>query len=478
MNGWRRTVTVLLLSPILISATSCNPFGGDKQDTSQQMVEVVRGELAISVSGSGNIEVANDMKLTFGVAGRIDKIYVEEGDEVSEGEELAKLDADSLGLALTQARVAQTKARIAMAQAQIAKAQAQIAKAQAQADVTQAQASLTQAQVNLKDAEIALELTRTRYSVSDIRAAEADVDVAQRNMNGALWTFSKYDPEDLGYARYQEVLLQAEAGLKAAKDTLDAMLTGFDAKEVASKKLKVEADKQSLKLAEQSLEIAEQSLEIAEQSLKLSEPSLELAKESLESARQSLELAQKQLDEVTITAPFDGMVASVAVDEKDTITTITTIIHLIDPTRMELNVEVDEIDVTDVRPGQRAIIELDALPALALEGKVDFISLLPTVEAGVILYDVEITFDATKVTGIRTGMSATANIITNERKNVLLVPDRAVKYDSQGNSVVEVTVNGQIGERTVVIGISDGFQTEIIDGLEEGEVVERRAKPN
>ena len=464
MNGWRRTVTVLLLSPILISATSCNPFGGDKQDTSQQMVEVVRGELAISVSGSGNIEVANDMKLTFGVAGRIDKIYVEEGDEVSEGEELAKLDADSLGLALTQARVAQTKARIAMAQAQIAKAQAQ-------ADVTQAQASLTQAQVNLKDAEIALELTRTRYSVSDIRAAEADVDVAQRNMNGALWTFSKYDPEDLGYARYQEVLLQAEAGLKAAKDTLDAMLTGFDAKEVASKKLKVEADKQSLKLAEQSLEIAEQSL-------KLSEPSLELAKESLESARQSLELAQKQLDEVTITAPFDGMVASVAVDEKDTITTITTIIHLIDPTRMELNVEVDEIDVTDVRPGQRAIIELDALPALALEGKVDFISLLPTVEAGVILYDVEITFDATKVTGIRTGMSATANIITNERKNVLLVPDRAVKYDSQGNSVVEVTVNGQIGERTVVIGISDGFQTEIIDGLEEGEVVERRAKPN
>ncbi|MFC1985221.1 efflux RND transporter periplasmic adaptor subunit, partial [Chloroflexota bacterium] len=176
-------------------------------------------------------------------------------------------------------------------------------------------------------------------------------------------------------------------------------------------------------------------------------------------------------------ALFDGIVARVYADEGDVIPppslTSTAIIQLIDLTTMELNVEVDEIDVPGVKLGQRAIIEVDALPALPLEGKVNFISLLPTEEGGVIVYNVKINFDVPEGTGLRAGMSATADIITTERKNALLVPDRTIKQDSQGNSIVEVMVDKQIEERAVVIGVSDGFQTEILDGLEEGEVVER-----
>jgi multidrug efflux pump subunit AcrA (membrane-fusion protein) len=74
-------------------------------------------------------------------------------------------------------------------------------------------------------------------------------------------------------------------------------------------------------------------------------------------------------------------------------------------------------------------------------------------------------------------MSASADIIIATRTNVLLVPDRAIKQDSQGKTIVEVMVNGQAEERVVVAGISDGLQTEIVAGLKEGEVVvERRAK--
>jgi multidrug efflux pump subunit AcrA (membrane-fusion protein) len=143
---------------------------------------------------------------------------------------------------------------------------------------------------------------------------------------------------------------------------------------------------------------------------------------------------------------------------------------------MELQVEVDEIDITEVKVGQRAIIELDALPTIPMESKVSSISLLPTIESGVIVYDVKIDFDVPEGTGIRDGMSATVDIVVTERNNVLLVPDRAIRQDSPGNPIVEVMVNEQIEERTVVTGISDGLQTEILDGLEEGEVVERRAK--
>jgi multidrug efflux pump subunit AcrA (membrane-fusion protein) len=73
-------------------------------------------------------------------------------------------------------------------------------------------------------------------------------------------------------------------------------------------------------------------------------------------------------------------------------------------------------------------------------------------------------------------MSADADIVIKERNNVLLVPSRAIKKDSQGNPMVKIMVNEQVEERPVVIGISDDFQTEIVDGLKEGEtvVVERR----
>ena len=345
MKSWR-IIAVLPLLLILVGSIACNPFGDEESEVEQQLVEVVRGDLTVSVSGSGNIEVANEAKLSFSSGGRIDRIYVEEGDEVSEGNVLAKLDTSALELALTQAIVAQAQAEVAR-------------------------------------------------------------DDAEYNLN------------------------QLKNVLHASYDRV--------------------------KVAESQLESAELQAEATEQ---------------------AVAEAQKQLDEATISAPFDSVVARVAVDEKDTVSSATTIIHLIDLTTMELKVEVDEIDIPDVRLNQKAVIEVDALPALQVEGKVISISPLSTEEGGVVVYEVKIGVDVPEGSDLKVGMSATADIIVHERSNVLLAPTRAVGEDSHGKPMVKVMVNEQIEERPVVIGISDGFQTEIVDGLNEGEVVvvERRAR--
>ncbi|MDD5511288.1 MAG: efflux RND transporter periplasmic adaptor subunit, partial [Dehalococcoidales bacterium] len=104
------------------------------------------------------------------------------------------------------------------------------------------------------------------------------------------------------------------------------------------------------------------------------------------------------------------------------------------------------------------------------EGTVTSIASVPIVEAGVVLYNARISFDVPEGTKLKVGMSATADTISTERSDVLLVPDRAISY-SEGGPVVYVLVNEQIEERPVVIGISDGFQTEIKEGLAEGEIV-------
>lgn len=427
MRRWR-TIGVLLLCLALAGSIACNPFGGDKEEVTQQLVEVVRGDLVISVSGSGNIEVSKEANLAFDVGGRIDKIYVEKGDNVTEGDVLAKLDTGALELALTQAQVALTTQQVALTTQQVA---------------------VTTANVTLRTAKHSLDEARDLYTWPEIRVARSDVDDAEAFLGYVLERGLPY-----------ETVAYAQARLDAAEAILDAMIRSYDTEEVAIKKMEVE-------LAEQSLELARQSLELTQQ--------------SLEQAQQSVEQAQKNLNEATLTAPFDGVAANVYAKEGDVIPSPTmatkVIIHLIDLTTMELNVEVDEIDIPGVKLSQGVIIEVDALPDLQLEGKVTFISPVAKEEAGVVLYEVTIGFDVHQGSGLKAGMSAEADIVIKERNNVLLVPDRAIKQDSQGNPVVEVMVGKEVQERPVVIGISDGFDTEIVSGLNEGEVVvERRAR--
>jgi multidrug efflux pump subunit AcrA (membrane-fusion protein) len=144
---------------------------------------------------------------------------------------------------------------------------------------------------------------------------------------------------------------------------------------------------------------------------------------------------------------------------------------------MELVVELDEIDVPDVSRRQRVIISVDALPDALLEGRVVSVSPLPKVEAGVVSYEVKVGFDVPPGSNLRVGMSATVDIVLSDRSNVLLVPDRAIEFDPQGMPVVRVLVTQEpegvteIEQRSVVIGLSDGFQTEIMSGLWEGETV-------
>jgi HlyD family secretion protein len=157
-----------------------------------------------------------------------------------------------------------------------------------------------------------------------------------------------------------------------------------------------------------------------------------------------------------------------------------TIAEVVDSSAMQLEVQIDEIDVVGINPGQRTIVEVDAVPEIRIEGQVSFISLLPSIQSGVVVYGTRISFDTPSASGLRVGMSASADIIVAERKSVLLIPDRAIGRNSQGKSTVTLMVEGRPQEREVTPGVTDGIQTEVLDGLAEGEtvVVERASQQN
>ncbi|MFC1917035.1 efflux RND transporter periplasmic adaptor subunit [Chloroflexota bacterium] len=468
MKGWKIFV-VLLLCLVLVSTVACNPFGKNGEEDNQQLPKVMRGDLTITVNGIGNIAISEERMLSFGSDGKVEKVYIEEGDKVNGSDVLAKLDTDALELAVTQAEVALTKKKVALAQAEAALTKQQVAVTRAGVVLTEKEVAVTQAEVNLETAEYNLYEAKDAYIWVDVRKAQSDVDEAQRYLDDALWNLNQASGPGIEFK--QKAVIHAQARLDTTEDILEAILTGTDPQEVVIKNLEVELAQQSLELAKMHQELAQQSLVQEKQSLEISQQSLEQEQQSLKQTQQSLELTQKQLNEATLTAPFAGVVASVYVDEGDSVSATTKVINLVDLNTLELIVEVDEIDIPSMKLGQRAIINVDALVGVELEGEVTFIPPVAKEKTGLVLYDVEISFDVPQDLGLKGGMSATADIVIKERSNALLLPNEAITLDDQGNPTVMVLTDELAQEKKVVIGISNGSQTEILGGLNEGEEI-------
>jgi RND family efflux transporter MFP subunit len=130
---------------------------------------------------------------------------------------------------------------------------------------------------------------------------------------------------------------------------------------------------------------------------------------------------------------------------------------------------VSEIDVSKVKPGQKATVKLDSLTDKTFTGKVMTVDRIGSVTSGVTNYPVVILLD-TQSEDILPNMSATATIILETKDNVLLIPSGAIQQ-SQGQSVVRVLKDGQMESIVVETGLSSDTKTEILSGLEEGDEV-------
>lgn len=396
----------VLLCLVLVGLSAC----GKAAESQLPLAKVSRGDLVITVSADGNLSFIKDRKLTFGISGTIAEVNVEEGDQVSQDEVLARLDTTSLELTVRSAKV----------------------------DLDIAATNYTK-----------LTYPYTYYTFAfDVPTALAAIADAQRELDKAT--------EALGIGLSYEKYWQAKLALQQAQDKLTEAIQRLArgrGPDLFSSGILSVADFWTIRAAQLNVD----------------------------KAQVALDRASNDLDKAVMVAPFDGVIAVLNVKEGDSLSgfdyATRTIMEVVDPARMELSADVDEMDIPSVKLGQKAIISVDALPEFKLQGEVTSISPLSTEKSGLVVYKIKVSFEVADGSGLKAGMSATADIVVNERSNVLLVPSRAVGQDSQGKPVVKVMVNGQVEERSVVIGISNDSQTEIVSGLKEGEmvVVEKKA---
>lgn len=179
----------------------------------------------------------------------------------------------------------------------------------------------------------------------------------------------------------------------------------------------------------------------------------------------------------TIYSPITGQITSLAVQVGSylapSLTTATvgqnTVATISTSGTPVISVNLSEVDVPRVKVGNNATITLDAFPNKTFTGKVQSINTQGIVTSGVTTYPATIALD-TDTPGIYNNMSATANIITETKDNALLIPNSAIQTQN-GQPMVRVLKNGQVGLVSVEIGDSSDTQTEILSGLNAGDEV-------
>lgn len=209
------------------------------------------------------------------------------------------------------------------------------------------------------------------------------------------------------------------------------------------------------------------------------------AKEQVASAKEEVQRAQTNLGYATITSPIDGVVLSKSVEEGQTVAASFSTPELFtiaqDLTNMQVVADVDEADIGDVKEGERVTFTVDAYPDDTFEGEVKQVRQETTTTNNVVTYEVVISAPNADLK-LKPGLTANVTIYTAERKGVLSVPSKALRFTPQKETVgkmkiVDVanaknkvwTIEGNsIVAHKVNIGMTDGTNTQIVGGIAEG----------
>jgi HlyD family secretion protein len=199
---------------------------------------------------------------------------------------------------------------------------------------------------------------------------------------------------------------------------------------------------------------------------------LDNANLALQQAQANLDQAQTALDQTGLRAPFDGLVTAVNVDEGALVAPGVQVVEVTDTSPLHLTVQVDEIDVRQIREGMPGQIKLDALPGVLLLATLEHIAVVGSSDQGIVSYDVKVTLNGDDPR-VRVGMTAEASVVVQQRSNVLVIPNSYIRFDRQLNRayVNIIGADGKLQEIEVALGLQGQDRSEITSGLKEGDVI-------
>lgn len=450
MNRKRAVIRMAGGVVAFLTLTACtNPFTSGQSTTPERTATVSKGTLAAAVSATGNIQAESEIQLAFPLSGKVAEVRVTRGDTVKQGDVLATLDTTELETALAQAQ-----AGLVIASANYSRT----VDGPRNADVKAAEAALAAANDNYNKLKAGPDQADIDAAETAVRNAEA----ALRQAQAAHDLSYKFDPAGYPSSPTIAQLEQAGNNLEAAKLQYDRAVRG--------------ADKAQLAAALQQIADAKASLEKVQQPVRQFD--IDQAEAERRKAAVQVQQAQRRLEQAVLKAPMDGVVATANIKAGE-MTGAQPALTLVDTSRLHIDITVDEIDVAKVRTGQAVVVTLDALPNVEVKGKVDRVASTSTTVNGVVSYAVRVAIDNTAAP-LRPGMTANASILLEQRENVLLVPNWAIRRDRQsGKSFLTVKIDEKTSQEVEVkTGLRNESVSEILSGVQEGQTVVAPQAPN
>ncbi len=496
----RLVLTVTLTTLLAVIFSSCAQQ--KKEILPSQMASVSRGDLILSVSSDGNLDMPNQVQLKFGTPGTVQDIPAEQyrlkGQPVRAGTLLARLDNTTQLLTVEAAQYALEQAINSVVQTCCGSryptfyslATALLRFEQAQDEITAATEHLTNAQYALAASDLSL----AGYDLKAARSVYADpkldtVQTQYNDLNQPMPAFPELDQVvavlDTQLASLASLRSLIESGdYSASLSAINALAVSLDeahtivkqnsrlpgaytypdtstslaiSRQVLDSMSDIETmiyqdnfDRvkvsEKLRMAQHDLLMSNMILDESETIYRagLNPQTLRNYNINIETALINLNKAKQDLLKTEIIAPFDGTIVAVDVKVNDQLSqfdySAKTAVYLVDTKTIRMTGVIDEIDITKVKVGQPVILTVDALPGQRLNGHVTFVSPFGTLQAGVVNFPVEVYLDPSEnTTDLRGGLTATADIVIGKRDNVLQVPNRAIKGLSGDYSVDVVT---------------------------------------
>ncbi len=490
-------VAVVLILIIIIGSVLATRT--DTPEVTVVKVEI-RKELRSTVTSSGEVRPIQFMNLTSEVQGRIEEIYVKEGDQVTKGQPLVRLDPNQL-----QSNTDAQTAAVQGSQDDVRISQSQ---------VTAAQNQLAQSLQQLNVAQVAIDTAR-----QGVISAQTDVDKAQVELNAA----------NRELRRNAQLL---ESGV-ISRQLYDESKDRVDNAQASVQTAKANLDSRKLAIKDATARVNQQAVAVRDSRRAVDTANLSVA---LSQSRANQQLAvlrgsRNQRDKTLQVAPINGVIAEIpskvgtfAVAGLST----TALLTIADMSAINVEVKVDETSIDRVEVGQKAKIKVDAFGDKEIVGEVrqktplavgksqtsgglqTNINVQEAKEFRVVIELKDLPDEIRN--GLRPGMSATAEITTKTVENVIAVPLQAViekkpdaspsptlqgdsppsdkpkmvtgVYVLNGNKAKFVEVEtGIIGEsdRQIISGLSEGDEvitgpSRVLNTLKDGAVVKKQTK--
>lgn len=501
----------------------------DGQEVEYRYDKVTRGELLLSRTATGVLVPLTTVDVKSKAGGIVERLMVEEGTVVEMGELVASIDprdtralfeqaqadataADArVDAARTSAQLTELNATNAVRDAEVRLKQAEIALARAreenrvqptlnQAAIANAEAGLVAQQEALSQLKAVAIPQRRRDAETAVRSARTALTNAEANLERQESLY------ELGYAAKAPVeqaesqVESARANYEVAQQRLQTLEADFaaDIRAAETRVTQAQATLRQARANSNQITLSEQDVVAAQRALDLARLSLQRAKDdrlniqarkidirsaaaSAVRSKVSVENAQVQLDSTQVLAPRSGVVTLKYLEEgtiippgTSTFSEGTSIVQIADVTRMFVECNVDETDISAVREGQAVRIIVEAYPGQIFRGTVR--KVFPAAASENSITSVKVRVEVMDLAGIdqesfplRPGMNASCDFVEFEEADALLVPQQALIREGDKTFVrVKTGETTPPEKREIQIGRTGNEFVEVLSGLEEG----------